>query len=63
MTQLRIQRAADGFGAFVENVGVDHSGFDIFVSEEFLHGADVVPCFEKMGCEGVAEGVGGDALL
>ncbi len=31
--------------------------------EEFLNGADVVSGFEEMGSEGVAQGVGGNALL
>jgi len=40
-------------------VGVDHGGFDVFVAEEFLNGADVVAGFEKVGGEGMTEGVGG----
>ena len=36
-----------------------HGGFDVFVSEEFLYGADVVAVLEEVGGEGVAEGVGG----
>ena len=44
-------------------MGVDHGGFDVFVSEEFLDGADVVAVLEEVGGEGVAEGVGCDMLL
>ncbi len=33
------------------------------MSEEFLYGADVVAILEEVGCEGVAEGVGGDGLF
>jgi hypothetical protein len=38
-------------------VGVNHGGFDIFVTEEFLNGTDVVAVLEQVGGEGVAEGV------
>ena len=41
----------------LENVGIDHGGFDVFVSEEFLNGTNVIAILEKMGREGVAEGV------
>jgi hypothetical protein len=46
----------------IEDVGVDHGGFDVFVSEQFLDGADVVTVLEQVGGEGVAEGVATDAL-
>jgi hypothetical protein len=44
-------------------VGVDHGGFDVFVSEQFLDGADVITVLEEVGSEGVAEGVATDALF
>ncbi len=43
-------------------MGVDHGGADVFVTEEFLDGADVIAGLEKVGGERVAEGVTGDAL-
>jgi hypothetical protein len=49
--------------ASIEDVGVDHGGFDIFVAEEFLDGADVVAVLEQVGGKGVAESVATDALL
>ena len=52
-----IQRGADGESAAIQNVGVDLSGLDIFVAEEFLHGADVVSRFEQMSGKGVAQGM------
>jgi hypothetical protein len=36
----------------LEDVGVDHGGFYVFVSEEFLNGADVVAILKEMGGEG-----------
>ena len=49
--------------AALQNVSVDHGGFDIFVSEQFLYGPYVVSSLKKMGGEGVSEGVRGDAFL
>ena len=44
-------------------MGINHGGFDVFVAEEFLDGADVVAALEEVGGEGVAEGVGRNALV
>ncbi len=44
-------------------MSVDHGGFDVFMSEEFLDGSYVVAVLEEVCCEGVAEGVGGDAFF
>jgi len=44
-------------------VGVDHGGFDVFMAEEFLYGADIVAVLEKMCGEGVAEGVRGNLFI
>jgi len=48
--------------ATLENVGVDHGGFDVFMPEEFLNGSYIVSALEEVGCEGVAEGVRCDAF-
>ena len=52
-----IKQANDTSSTAIENMGGDHCGFDIFVSEEFLDGADVVAALQEVGGEGVAEGV------
>lgn len=57
-----IQGARDSQGALVEGVSVDHGGAHIFVSQEFLNGPDVMTVFQEVGCEGMAEGVAGDAF-
>ena len=44
----KIGRTADVGAWFVEDVGVDHGGFHIGVTQEFLHGADVITVFEKV---------------
>jgi hypothetical protein len=52
-----IEGAANGSGSGVENVGVDHRGGDIGVTEQFLYGTDVIAVFKEVGGEGVAEGM------
>ncbi len=37
-----IKRADDSTSTAIKDMGVDHGGFDVFVSEEFLDGANVV---------------------
>ena len=39
---LLVQRAAHGQPTAVEDVGVDHCGLDVLVTEEFLDSADVI---------------------
>lgn len=45
------------------DVEVDFGGGDVFVAEDFLNGSEVGSVFEEVGCEGVAEGVAGDAFM
>jgi hypothetical protein len=54
--------ARDAGGAAVEDVGVDHRGIQVVVTEQLLNGADVAAIFQQMGGEGVAERVGGGPL-
>ncbi len=37
-----VQRAANTFAAPIENMGIDHRGFDIVVAQEFLYGSDII---------------------
>jgi len=68
-----IQRGADGESAAIQDVGVDLSGFDIFVAQEFcpcptpprgvggppgVNRSNVVTRFEQMGGKGVAQSMG-----
>ena len=43
-----IEWAANRFRTFVENVGVDHRGFDIFMSKQFLHRTNVITGFKQV---------------
>ena len=58
-----VKRGFDGEAAALEDVGVDHGGFDILVAEQFLDGADVVAILQKVGGEAVTEGMRGDGLV
>ena len=63
LCMLSIQWRFDGEAAASEDVGVDHGGFYVFVSEEFLNGADVVVVLQEVGCEGMTKGVRGDVFV
>ena len=45
-------------GASVQDMGVDHGGANVLVSQQGLHSADVRAVFEEVGGEGLPEGVG-----
>ena len=55
--QIR-QRATNRQDVFLSNVKINHRRADIFVTEQLLNGADIVPSLNQMGGEGMAEGVG-----
>ena len=44
-------------------MGIDHGGFDVFVTKQLLNGTDIVAALKKVGGEGVAEGVRGDMFI
>jgi hypothetical protein len=54
---LFIQRAARGFRPVIEHMGIDHCGFDILVTENFLNGADIIACFKQVSGKAMAEGM------
>ena len=58
-----IERAANGHGTAIEDVGVDHGGLDVFMAEQFLDCSNIVPILQQMGGKAVPEGVGADALV
>src|SRR5690606_11197691 len=45
----QVQRAGDAPASYLEHVGVDHGGADIGVTEQLLHGADVIPGLQQVG--------------
>ena len=47
----------------VEHMGIDHCGFDILVTEKFLHGADIISCFKQVSGKAMAEGMWADIFM
>ena len=43
--------AAHANGATVENVRVDHGGFDVFAAHQVLNGSDVLATLQQLGGE------------
>jgi hypothetical protein len=52
-----IQWAAHGLWPAVEHMSVNHGGFNILVSKQLLHGADIIPGLQQVGDKAVMEGV------
>lgn len=55
-------RAFDGEALLLDDVGVDHGGSDVGVTEEHLDGSDVGAGLEEVGREGMPEGVAAGLL-
>lgn len=50
-----VHRAANAECAAIQNVRVDHGGSDVAVTEQLLHGPDVVAGFEELRGERMAK--------
>jgi hypothetical protein len=44
-------------------MGIDHCGFNILVTEKFLHGADIITCFKQVSGKAMAEGMWADIFM
>ena len=55
--RLVIERTPDGDARFIKHVRVDHCGRHIFVTEQFLHSADIISVFQQMSSKTVAQRV------
>jgi len=44
-------------------MGVNHGGFHVLMSQQFLNGAYVIARFKQMRCERMPEGVAGSPLF
>jgi len=51
---LRIERAAHALATALQHMRIEHGGPDVFVPQEFLHGANVIAIFQQMGSKTVA---------
>ena len=43
-----VQRATHAFAPPIENMGIDHRGFDILVAKKLLNGPDIITVRKKM---------------
>ena len=50
-----IKRGANGPSTALQDVSIDHGGFDIFVSKQFLHRANIIAVLEQLGREGMPD--------
>ena len=50
-----VERTPHTDSGSIEHMGVDHRGSDVFMAQQFLHGANIVAVFEEMRCEGMSE--------
>jgi len=53
----QVSRGSDGAGAAIQDVRVDHGRRHVTMTEQFLHGPDVVPVLQQVGGERVAQGI------
>ncbi len=58
-----VHRASDTTSTAVENMGVDHRGADVSVTEQFLDRPNIVSFLEEVSGKGMAERVAGDVLF
>jgi hypothetical protein len=54
---LVVKRAANGQPRFIQNVGVNHRGGDVFVPEQFLDGTNIVAVFQQVRGKAVPKSV------
>ena len=57
-----IQGAHRGIGHISHDMGIDHGGLDILMTQKLLHFSDVDPVHEEMGGKTVAQGMDGGML-
>ena len=58
-----VQWTANSSSAFVQNMGINHGGADIFVAQQFLHRSDIISICKQMGGEAVAKRMAGDGFI
>ena len=45
---LLVERAANGFRATIQDMGINHGGLHVLMPEQFLHGPNIVSGFKQM---------------
>ncbi len=62
MDSQGIDRTANFSATPIQYMGVDHGGFHVFVTEQFLNGSDIIGILKHRCGERVTEGVTGRVL-
>ena len=57
LRELAIEGTADPTPTTLQHVRIDHRRGDIFVSQEFLYGADIRPLLQQVRGKAVPQGV------
>ena len=60
---LGVEGAFDCQPSPLKHMSIDHGCADIFMTQEFLDGANIIPVLEKMGGEAMAKGMRADRLI
>jgi hypothetical protein len=61
--RLTIEGRFDGVTAALEDMGVDHGGLHVFVTEQLLNCANIVVVLQKVGSKGMTKRVRSDMLV
>ena len=51
---LKLKRRAHAFAAAIQHMSINHGRADIFVTQQFLNGANIISRFEQMRSEAMA---------
>ena len=62
-SSLWLERATHALATALEYLRIDHGGLDVLVPQEFLHRANIIVVFQKVGSKAMAEGVDRGVLL
>ena len=58
-----VKGAPDAQTGLIEDMGIDHRGTHILMSQEFLHGADSIAVHPEMGRKAMAQGMATGGLV
>ena len=58
-----VQWAANSSSAFVQNMGINHGGTDVFVAQQFLNCTNIVSVLQEMGGEAVTKCMTADEFI
>ena len=57
-----VHRTANTRRSTIEDMGIDHRGLDVAMTQEFLYRSNIVAAFEQVSGKGMSEGVASGPL-